>query len=323
MKEITFLKRNANKWREIEHFLEHSYAKNPDKLADLFIELTDDLSYARTFYPDSQTAHFLNDLAIQIHQEIYKNKRERMTRIWDFWATEVPLLYWKHKWELLFVFLFTLLAAAIAVVSQHYDPDFANLILGPDYVMMTLDNIDRGDPMGVYKGGSEFWGFAGITVNNIKVAIIACASGLLLSVGSLYIIFRNGIMLGSFFYLFQVYGGVDEWWSFVWLHGTLEIWAIICGGTCGLVIGNSILFPKSYSRWESFKRGGREGIRMMLGVAPLFVVAGFIEGYITRLTEMPVVLNFLIIGISLAFIIFYFIVYPYLLTERLKAANAP
>jgi len=218
MKEITFLKRNANKCREIEHFLQHSHAKNPDKLADLFIELTDDLSYSRTFYPESQTSQYLNDLAIQVHQEIYKNKRERGQKIIRFWTVDVPLLYWRHRYELLFVFLFTLLAAGIAVVSQHYDPDFANLILGHGYVDMTLNNIERGDPMGVYKGGSEFWGFAGITVNNIRVAAIACASGLLLSVGSLYIIFRNGIMLGSFYYLFEVYGGVGDWWSFVWLH---------------------------------------------------------------------------------------------------------
>jgi len=316
MKEITFLKRNATKWKEIENFLEHAYVKNPDKLADLFVELTDDLSYSRTFYPQSQTTDYLNDLAIQIHQEIYKNKRERSRNIISFFRFEVPLLYWKHRWVMLFVFLFTLLSACIAVLSQMYDPDFANLILGPDYVAMTRMNIARGDPMGVYAGGSAFWGFAGITVNNIKVACMAAAGGFFVSVGSLFIIFRNGIMLGSFYYLFQEYGGIEEWWSFVWLHGTLEIWAIVCGGAAGVVIGNSILFPKSYSRWESFKKGSREGIRMLLGVFPLFIVAGFIEGYITRLSEMPVSFNYLIIGASLLFIVWYFIFYPRKLSKK-------
>ena len=75
MREITFLKEQSNKWQEFEKLLNEKHA-NPKKLAALFIEVTDDLSYARTHYPTSKTAQYLNGLAARVHQEIYKNKKE-------------------------------------------------------------------------------------------------------------------------------------------------------------------------------------------------------------------------------------------------------
>ena len=316
MKEITFLKRNVEKWKEIEQFLKRTSQKNPDKLADLFIELTDDLSYARTFYPNSETANYLNDLAVQVHQEIYRNKKEGTRRILSFWTREVPLIYGKHWKELLFTFGLLIVGFLIAVLSQHYDPQFADLILSPGYVDETLSNIEKGDPMGIYKGGNPFWSFTGITINNIRVALLAFAWGLLLSVGSIYIVFSNAIMVGSFYYIFYTNGAADEWWSFVWLHGTLEIWAIVVGAAAGIVLGNSLLFPGSYSRFESLLIGAKEGLKMVVGVVPLFIVAGFIEGFITRLTDMPHWINLLIILTSLAFIIWYFVIYPGIVKRR-------
>ena len=73
MKEITFLKQNHEKWLQFEALLNSKERHNPDALADLFIRITDDLSWAHTFYPGSNTEKYLNDLAAQIHQEIYKN----------------------------------------------------------------------------------------------------------------------------------------------------------------------------------------------------------------------------------------------------------
>lgn len=290
-------------------------------MADLFIELTDDLSYARTFFPGSETVNYLNGLSVQLHQEIYRNKREKAKRIWDFFSRELPLLYLKHWKEMLFVALLMLVAVLIAVVSQYYDPKFADLIMGPYYVDMTIENIENGDPMGVYKGGNQLWDWIWLASNNIRVAMMAFAMGFLLSIGALWIIFSNGIMLGSFFYLFYYYGAANEWWSFVWLHGTLEIWAIVVGGTAGLVMGNSILFPKSYSRGASLARGAREGMKMALGCVPLLLVAGFIEGFVTRLTNMPHWLNLVIIFGSLTFIVWYFILHPLRLKMRMEGKN--
>jgi len=96
----------------------------------------------------------------------------------------------------------------------------------------------------------------------------------------------------------------------VMLHGTLEISAIIIAGGAGLRMGNSIIFPGTYNRLDSFKMGAKDGLKVVMGLMPVFVMAGFIESFITRYGGMPVVLKVFIIGTSLFFIIFYFFVYP-------------
>ena len=102
----------------------------------------------------------------------------------------------------------------------------------------------------------------------------------------------------------------------VWIHGTLEIAAIVVAGCAGLVIGNSILFPGTYSRGHSFRRGARQGLKIAIGLVPIFVVAGLLEGFVTRYTEMPVWLSLAIIGASLVFAVWYFILYPLCLHAR-------
>ncbi len=318
MKEITFLKRNANKWKEYEAFLDQKEEKDPDQLAETFIELTDDLSYAKTFYPESNTTKYLNGLTAQFHQEIYRNKREHSGRIWEFWSLELPLLIRKYHKQLLYAFLIMLISTGIGVISQVYDEDFVNIILGADYVNMTIDNIENNDPMGVYDQGNQIITSLGLMFHNIRVSFAIFMMGLLFSVGTGLMLFYNGVMLGCFFTLFYQHNAMQDAMYFVWLHGTLEIWAIIMGGCAGLVLGRSILFPKSYSRKVSLMNGAREGLKIIIGVVPLFIVAGFIEGTITRLSGMPPVMNLIIIFGSLFFIVWYFVVYPILLENRMK-----
>ena len=63
MREASFVKRNKKKWLLFENVLDKKEQVSPDKLSDLYIEITDDLSYAKTFYPQSNTAQYLNSVA--------------------------------------------------------------------------------------------------------------------------------------------------------------------------------------------------------------------------------------------------------------------
>jgi uncharacterized membrane protein SpoIIM required for sporulation len=85
---------------------------------------------------------------------------------------------------------------------------------------------------------------------------------------------------------------------------------IIIAGCAGIVMGNSILFPGTYSRKVSFQKGANSGLKIVLGTVPLFIIAGFIEGFITRHAGFSAVVDVSIIVLSLVFIIFYFILYP-------------
>ena len=90
MKEVTFIRRNIEKWKETEKVVEKADKFNPDRLADAYTELTADLAFAQTHYPSSRITIYLNNLAFALHNVIYRNKREKWTRIITFWTQEVP-----------------------------------------------------------------------------------------------------------------------------------------------------------------------------------------------------------------------------------------
>jgi uncharacterized membrane protein SpoIIM required for sporulation len=310
MREAAFVKQNKVKWTTFESVLAKKTEIKPDKLSDLYIEITDHLSYAKTFYPNSNTQYFLNELASQAHRQIYKTKRESKNRLVRFWKTEFPTMFYKHHRELLIAFLVFGFFCAVGAFSAANEGDFVRSILGDNYVNMTLENIENNDPLAVYKKQGEFNMFLGITINNVKVALMAFIYGLLLGVGTLYILLNNGLMLGSFQYFFFEKGLGWESARTIWIHGTIEISVIIIAGCAGLVLANGLLFPGTFTRLESFKRGVINGLKIVVSTIPFFVIAGFLEGFVTRYTQMPDWLAIFIITSSMALIIFYYIIYP-------------
>lgn len=319
MREAAFIKQNTAKWKRYAT----EATGNPDELADRFIELTDDLSYARTFYPESDNTAYLNSLTGKIHQAIYKNKKEKSNRFVLFWKQELPLLFYHHHRQLLYAFLIFAAACFIGAISAAYDDTFVRLILGDQYVNQTLANIRKGDPMAVYKKMDEAPMFLYITINNVKVSFMAFVAGVVLSVGTFWVLLQNGIMLGAFQYFFYKQGLLLTSVLTIWIHGTLEISAIIISGCAGFVMGNGFLFPKTYSRLESFRRGAKQGLKIVIGLVPVFLTAGFLEGFVTRHTEMPLFLSLFIIIASAAFIGFYFIYYPYRLHAKYAHHDPP
>ena len=310
MTEVAFLRKNAEQWKQFEKSIHAENYPNPDELAALYIRLTDDLSYARTFFPKSKTTRYLNQLTSIAHQKIYRNKKEDQNRFILFWKTEVPTAMAQSQRTLLYAFLIFFITAALGALSAAYESDFVRVILGDTYVNMTIENIKNGDPMGVYKTMSETPMFLAITFNNIRVAYIAFAAGLLFSVGTGAMLFENGIMLGAFQYFFYQYGVLQQSLLTIWIHGTLEISAIILAGSAGLTLGNSFLFPGTYPRGYSFRQGARRGLKIVIGITPIFIIAGFLEGFVTRHTEMPMFVSLFIIVASLTFIVWYFVIYP-------------
>ena len=311
MKETLFLKKNADRWQEFERLLSDRHGRDPDKLASLFIQLTDDLSYARTFYPDSKTVTYLNALTTKAHQVIYKRKQETKSRFFTFWSEEIPKVVYEARGALLMSLAIFVIAGLIGVVSTANDGTFARLILGDFYVDMTLDNINSGDPMAVYKDMHQTDMFIGITVNNIRVSLFAFALGALASFGTIWILISNGVMVGVFQSYFYQFGLLAESASVIWIHGTIEISAIIIAGGAGFAMGNRILFPGTYSRKRAFLDGARRGLKIVIGLVPFFVIAGFLESFVTRHTDMPMWMSLFIIGCSLALILGYFVVLPW------------
>jgi uncharacterized membrane protein SpoIIM required for sporulation len=318
MREVTFVSQNVDKWKTFENLLTNKDNHNPDEISNLYVQVIDDLSYARTFYPTSPTAVYLNQLTGKAHQAIYKNKKEKGSRIIRFWKEELPTLFYNSRRQFFISFLVFMIAALIGAVSAANDDSFIRLILGDDYVNMTIENIKNGDALAVYKSGSSVMMFWEITTNNIFVGLKTFGSGIFLGVGTILSLFYNGVMLGAFQYFFYTYGLLQQSVLTVWLHGTIEISVIIVSGCAGLVLGNSILFPGTYSRLDSFQMGAKQGLKIVIGTVPFFIIAGFIESFITRHARASYFFDAVLISLSLILIIGYFVVYPVWLHKKAK-----
>lgn len=312
MREALFVKQNSEKWKAYEHL----QTTIPDELADRFIDITNDLAYAKTFYPKSKTTAYLNGLASLLHQSIYKNKKEESNRFSKFWKFELPILFYTYRRQLLYALLFFLISAAIGILSARYEDTFIRAIMGDSYVNMTNENIAKGDPFGVYKQQSELPMFLLIAANNTYVSLVMFVSGIFLSIGPVFFLLKNGIMIGSFEYYFFSKGLGIESVLVIWIHGTLEISAIIIAGAAGLVLGHGLLFPKTYTRMQAFKNSAKDGTKIIIGIVPIIILAAFFEGFITRHTNMPLWLSLTILTGSLVFMIWYVILYPAKLIKR-------
>lgn len=316
MKEITFLKQNYQRWQQFEDMLGSDKRNDPDALADLFIRITDDLSWARTFYPGSNTEKYLNDLAARIHQEIYKNKKERRSRLLTFWSHEIPLIMAKNRMNLLIVFIMFALSTWIGVISAKHDEGFVRIILGDRYVDETLERMGHGDPLGVYKDESQFVMFFQIALNNSMVALMCVVAGLLGWMGVGFLQFRNGVMLGAFLYFLSDQGFYREAMLTVWIHGTIEISCILIAGAAGMAFGKGLWFPGAWPRGLAFMRSTREALKIGVGLIPFFFLAAFFEGFVTRYTEMNDYGRMAIIFTSLAFVLWYFVIWPFFVEHR-------
>ncbi len=309
MRETKFIEQNHEKWREFEHLLESKEA-DPSELNRLFVQIMDDLSFSQTFYHNRSVRVYLNGLAQQVFFSVYKYSRPKWEKFTYFWTDELPQLVWNARRAFLVAFVVFALAVLIGALSSAKDPNFVATILGDDYVRMTNENIKANDPMAVYKQKGAAGMALGITANNIFVAFICFISGVVFAIGSLVALIQNGVMVGAFQYFFYEKGIFWDSFFTIWLHGTLEISSIIIAGAAGITMGEGLVFPGTYTRLQAFQLSARRGLKIMVGIVPVLMMAGAVEGFFTRYTNMPNLLRGAFMALSLFFILGYFVLYP-------------
>lgn len=315
MRETHFIEQNKNKWATFERNLESGRA-NPDELSDLFVEITDDLSYSRTFYPNRSVRVYLNNIAQKVFYNVYRNPKGRLTKFLNFWRDTVPQIIYESRRSFYLSLAIFVMAMVIGALSTYMDIEFPRVVVGDQYIEMTLDNIANGTPMAVYQDPDKQEMFFRIGMNNLLVAAKCFIMGILFGLGTLFVLIQNGIMLGSLQYFFFTQGvGVESLFT-IWVHGAIEISCIIIAGAAGLTLGSGLVFPGTLTRLQSLQLSARRGLMIMVTIAPLIVLAAFIEGFITRYTDAPYLIRGIIIFGSFAFIISYYVIYPILKARR-------
>jgi uncharacterized membrane protein SpoIIM required for sporulation len=306
LREALFIKKNKDRWLKIQQ----QPSANPDEMAADFTQLVDDLAYAKTFYPSGKVTHFINSQASKIYLDIYKNRKEESNRLVTFWKYDLPLTIRKHHKVVFFAFILFLVFFIIGFFASMKDEGVVRSILGDDYVDHTQENIAKGNPFGIYEHGNAFLSWLSLMIHNIRVSFLMFASGIFCGIPSMYMAAQNAVMVGSFDQFFAAKGLGIDFWLVVFVHGTLEITALIISSAAGIVLGKSFLFPGTIRRIDAFKQGAKDGVKILIGLMPVFALAAFFEGFITRLYNDISWLTTGIFMLSIIFVIWYFIIYP-------------
>ena len=321
MTESQFIEQNREKWAELEELLEQSN-KDADKLQELFIKVSSDLSYARTFFPKRSVRLYLNNLTQKVFDSMGKKKSGfRFASIVEFFRHTLPQEAFRQRKMIFLSFIIFAFSVLIGAISTRHNPEFAKVILSDSYVEMTDKNINDQDPMAVYKKSSQTDMFQRITINNIRVAFLCFVLGLLGGVGTTFVLISNGIMVGVFQYYFYSKGLFLTSFLTIWIHGTIEISSIVIAGAAGLVLGRGILFPKTHKRSTSLQIAAKRALVLIFGTVPLFIVAGLLESFVTRHTGLPTIVKASIIAISFIIILVMFVIYPYIYNKYISPVD--
>lgn len=317
MREGLFIRKNKNRWERLEHPIPLS----ADEMASEFTKLVDDLAYSKTFYPASRVTQYINSLAAKIYLGIYRNRKEESNRLVKFWKYDVPIAVGKHHLIILFALIIFFVFFSAGFFSSVKEPGFVRQVLGDSYVDMTEKNIREGNPFNVYANENSFVMWMWIMANNLLVSFRYFFRGLALGIPCLTDLSKEAIRLGTFEHMFYAKGLGAQAIVTVLIHGMLELTAIIITSAAGIVMGTGYLFPQTGSRFDGFRNGAKDGVKMVLGLIPIFMIAAFFEGYVTRFYKMPSPLSLFILMITGSFVVWYFIIFPVRLKNKLNKAG--
>lgn len=257
------------------------------ELAHLYRAVTSDLALAKRDFPRSEVTTYLNQLVARAHAVVYRSEPLALKRLWNFATVGFPRLFRETSIFTFIAALFFILPAIGSGLATYLRPQSATLLLPAEAHRLIGIVEDKklwiDIPVEERPYTSMF-----IMRNNIQVSFMAFASGLTAGLMTLWVLFFNGLMIGTLTGLTSYYGIGFELWTFVIGHGVIELSVIFMAGGSGLMLGWAILRPGLLRRRDSLAQAARKAVYLLLGAVPWLVVAGTIEGFISPNENIPI-----------------------------------
>ena len=272
------------------------------RLSFLYRLLCSDLAFARSHYSGLGVTFFLNALVGRCHPYLYQRQGFRWRNIRRFFAEEYPALCRAHARLFGSVAAVFTVSVLLGVALAYMVPEWETLFLSPEMVeglkagRLWTESIFAVLPSSVAS--------ARILTNNISVTFFAFALGVSV-IGTLYVLLMNGVMLGTILGVCYQYNMMAAILSFVSAHGFIEITAILISATSGLLIGIGWMDPGDLSRGDSTRKNSAQAVRLVLGMAPVLMIAGLIEGFFSPRPDFPVWSKLAVGLVLLALLLFY------------------
>jgi uncharacterized membrane protein SpoIIM required for sporulation len=280
-----WLEKRKTYWARLEQLVDRSKRggisaldhRELQELGLLYRQTASDLAAVREDVTSNQLGFYLNQLLGRAHNLIYMGHKQKISGLVRFYAQTFPQVFRETSRQTLLAFLiFAVTGVASWAVTIH-DPTFAHRLLGPQM----MDTIEK----------REMWTQSIVTIkplaastimtNNLSVSFATFALGITAGIGTVWMMVVNGLLIGVIGAATWQAGMALQLWSFVAPHGVLELPAIFIAGGAGLEIARGMLFPGLLPRRESLARAGGRAARLVLGIVPMLVVAGIIEGFVS------------------------------------------
>ena len=288
MKVERFISEREGDWRELDELLGGGRAgargrrrARPDaaavlRLGALYRGAAADLALARRGHPGDPIVARLESLVGRARQAVYADEPRRGS-LRTFFARTYWVRVRERPGPLLLAIALLLVPALLAALWAMNDTAAA-VGLVPEQFQGAVEPVgDTG------MTGAESTAFStAVMTNNIQVTFLAFAAGLLFGLGTVLVLAFNGATLGAVAGGAIANGNGAEFAEFVTAHGVIELSCIAVAAAAGMRMGYAIVAPGPRTRMLALVEEARTSIVIVLGTVPWLILAGVIEGFVTR-----------------------------------------
>jgi uncharacterized membrane protein SpoIIM required for sporulation len=247
------------------------------ELALLYRQTASDLATIRQDPTSRSLAEHLNQVLARAHNLIYMGRRSRFSGIVTFYRETFPQIFHETLPYTLAATLIFFAFTAASFILAITNPGFQKFFLGSEM----METIEKRQMWTHSIVAIKPLASSQIMTNNLSVSFSTFALGVTAGIGTFYMLAFNGVLFGTVNAACWQSGMIDKLWAFVAPHSVLELPAIFIAGGAGLLLAKGMLFPGYLPRRVSFAQEGKKAVQLVLGIIPMLVVAGTVEGFIS------------------------------------------
>ena len=262
------------------------------ELSAAYRQLCQHLAIARSRCYSGSLLARLNQLALRAYQQIYRTPQRRWPVVLHFLTADFPQRVRADAglfWLCAALFYLPLLSMGLMVYQA---PELIYSLLSPESVTELEAMYAPGKTTADRKAADDVAMFGYYIYNNIGLGFRTFAGGILLGVGAAFMLLLNGVFIGAVSGYLTARGFIETFYTFIAGHGAFELTGIVLAGVAGLKLGWAVAAPGRFSRVEALRRAASGGVRLILGVVALLLLAAFIEAFWSSNQAIPVEIKY-------------------------------
>jgi uncharacterized membrane protein SpoIIM required for sporulation len=280
----TFIQQRRPQWKRLEATLQRVEGSGLATLDDeqavefgrLYRCAASDLNQAQTFVSGDATVQYLNDLVARCYLVIYAKGKTDVWGMVRYLFFGYPAVFRRQFRPFLLASSLLAAGAIVGFFTSYYEPD------SRAFLMPAGQWIEPGQESELASTGGLAQFTSQLFTNNVRVSLMVFALGITFGVGTAWLLFYNGILLGAVGAIFVQANELEALATGILPHGVLELPAIAIGGAAGFVLARGLIRARPWPRREELAAAGKEALLLALGCFWLLAVAALLEAGVAR-----------------------------------------